>query len=149
MTDQAAATSAPTTTEERPNRRGAHLEPFTSEKAAEAGRKSGEVRRARAQAKAMERKAGAEALNALLTEYEGHNLPQTAKALALDIMRRVVTRDIPVKNGAEAAQIMRAVHEIYRLETGQSTSNSFSASVSSEDALRLLEEMRAQAGEGR
>lgn len=130
------------------SKRGAHLTPFTHEAAVEAGRKSGEVRRERARLKAIERKQGAAALAALVETYEGQNLPETAVALALELMRRVAAGEVPVRNGAEAAALLDKLHAIYRLETGQSTSNALSLSGSAEEVLRRIHEVRdPQAGE--
>jgi len=116
----------------------AHLKPFTKETAAAAGRKSAEVRRQKAALRRAEQKRSSEALRAIIGQYERGDLPDVAVALAQDIMRKVATGEIPVRNGAEAAALLDKLHTIYRLETGQSTAQSLNVNVSASDALEAL-----------
>lgn len=96
-------------------------------RASAAGKKSGEVRKARREAeqasRALEQAESKAALEAFLS-LDLHDVPLAvaARNAALLVIKRVVLDRIPVRNGAEAAQLIEKLHAIARLEEGESTS---------------------------
>jgi hypothetical protein len=94
------------------------LVPFDKESARQAGLKSAEARRVRKLARAADVEQVATEVRKLVVQYERHELGPMAFAACADLVGRVVRGDIPVRNGSEAADLMRALVDIGRLESG-------------------------------
>ena len=124
--------------------RGSGLTPFKKgdPRAVAAGKKSAEARRQRAAVERAAKRKSIASLTALVDTYAGTELPPTAAAFVLHIMQMVVTGEIEVRNGAEAAALIDKAHTVYRLETGQSTSNAATLSLGADAVLSRLDEAR-------
>lgn len=64
-----------------------------------------------------------------------------ARFAAAQLVRRLVAGEFPISSGREAAQVMKALHEIARLEAGQATA--ITSEVSAEDVVRQMESFSA------
>jgi hypothetical protein len=96
----------------------ANLTPFDSERAREAGRRSGEAKRARALAKRETVDDIAVGLRTLAATYRREELAPIAIGAAIDLIGRVTRGEIPVRNGSEVAELVRALVDIGRMESG-------------------------------
>jgi len=95
------------------------LTPFDSERARLAGLRSAEVRRARKVAGRLASEEVARDVRALAETYQRQELGPIAIAAAIDLIGRCARGEIPVRNGAEAADLVRALVDIGRLEAGE------------------------------
>lgn len=68
-----------------------------------------------------------------------------ARFAAAQLVRRLVAGEFPIRSGREAAQVMKALHEIARLEAGQATS--ISSEVSAEDVLKQMDSFASRVKE--
>lgn len=96
-----------------------------SEHARQLGLKSAAARIARREAETAgnitrARQAG-EHLQLLMTSFTRDDLGPAASAVAQQTLHRIATGEIPIRNGSEAAEILRVTVEIARLEAGQAT----------------------------
>jgi hypothetical protein len=55
------------------------------------------------------------------------------------VIQRVIANEVPIRNGAEAAALIAALHKVARLEGGESTSNVATANVSDTMTLDKLQ----------
>jgi hypothetical protein len=69
------------------------------------------------------------ALATVRESFERDELGADAAAAAGWLLGRIVTGGIPIRNGAEAAELLRALVDVARLEAGESTSNTVVAHV--------------------
>ena len=128
-----------------------HLQPFTKgdPRAKEAGRKGGQTRARNAKAKRDTGLATAQqaatTLNTLHTHFDRATLGQDAANIAQYILGRIGTGDIPIRNGDEAAALLRALVDIARLEEGQATSHTITAHLSTTEAIARVQELQARA----
>ena len=128
--------------------RTTHLQPFTKgdPRAVEAGRKGAETRRAKRDAAALvsvkDADAGAHMVQRLMTRYERGNLGPVAAAAAQHVIAGVATGAIPMRNGSEAADFLRVVFDMARLEEGQHTSATLHASVDTAALVARIEALR-------
>lgn len=100
-----------------------HLQPhrWTPERAREAGKKSAQVRRARKAATAKNAAQLSAHLGAVRATFEGADLVESISAVLVVVLARVAAGEIPVRHAGDAAELVRALHEVARLETGQPT----------------------------
>lgn len=123
-----------------------HLQPFAkgSERARELGRRGGQARAAKAAAKrdaaAATTQQAADALHTATQRFNRQDLAPHAAAAAQLIIGRVATGDIPVRNGDEAAALLRALVDVARLEEGQHTAATIIAHA---DTSQMLDRIRA------
>ena len=117
-----------------------HLTPFTKgdPRAIAAGRKGGETRRANRDARVKKAADAAKQLATFSETFERSTLGSNAANVAQYIMGRVGTGDIPVRNGDEAAALLRALVDIARLEEGQATSHTISATYGADAVARVV-----------
>lgn len=147
----------PMTTPAQPNKHPDGRPRFTSEQAREAGRKSGEARRRKkaereasqalalaARLRAVDRADGRDVLH---TTDGNRSQPYDLRSGALEaanlLIDRVLSGQVEIRHGSDLAALLDKVHTVYRLETGQSTSNAASLTMSSEQAIQRLEQARA------
>lgn len=137
-----ASGSGPTTT---PSRTGG-LIPFRKGdgRAAAAGAKGAEVRRARRDAAASSARAVAAVLGEVRDTFDRETLGPDAAAAAGWVVAQVVAGKVPMRNADEAATLLRALVDVARLEAGQSTSNAVVAHVGPNAVASILE-LRDQA----
>jgi hypothetical protein len=57
-----------------------------------------------------------------ITAREGLTIGEAAHAVALDVLGRVGRGEIPVRNASEAADLVRVLVDVARLDAGQATS---------------------------
>ena len=102
----------------------ANLRPFRKgdPAASIAGRKGAETRRAKRAITRAETVAVAKHLQLLALSYERDQLGDSAAALAMEMIGRVSRGEIPVRNGSEAAELVRVLVDVARIEAGQYTS---------------------------
>jgi hypothetical protein len=81
-------------------------------------------------------------LSDLVEACPRHRLGPTAAAVAADILARVANGDVEVRNGTEAAALLRVLYDMARLESGQPTSAALVAHLSTDEVLRRIEELR-------
>jgi len=112
---------------------------FNSTTAKEAGRKSGAARRAR---KAERDLTASEA--STLIDSTNADLGPLARVTAAHVMGRVLSGEIPVRNGSDAASVLRVAHDVARLEAGEATAITVSTSMSDEGIAVAAEQLRAK-----
>lgn len=117
---------------------------FTAENAREMARRSAESRaRNRAAGRATPEEV-ARNLRALTGRYQRDQLGPTAFAAAVELVGRVATGEVPVRNAGEAAELLRALVDIGRMEGGEATSHALVGHVSVAELAERLR--RHQAG---
>lgn len=126
-----------------------HGSRFDSERAREAGRKSGEARRR----KAEQQKSLKKAVRATLAQpFDRTEVGLSAFVAANKIVERVLSGEIPIRHGQDAAAMYTALISTARLEAGEATSHtahlSLSSGQSAAEALDKIREAQAQAGDG-
>lgn len=134
MTDQPAETRA--------GRNGQLKVITTTERARELGKKSAAARIARREAEragniSRSREAG-QHLQALMQSFQRADLGPAASAVAQQTLHRIATGEIPIRNGSEAAEILRVTVDIARLEAGQATSQTAHIALSAEQVQARL-----------
>jgi hypothetical protein len=118
------------------------LQPFTSETASKAGKASAAARRARRDADVSKSRDAAKVLDTFASSFARDNLGGNAANVAQYILGRIGTGAIPVRNGDEAAALLRALVDIARLEEGQATSHTLTAHLSTEAAVARVAAIR-------
>lgn len=118
------------------------LQPFTKDNAREMALRSAEVRRAKREAIEAEKRKGTELLASLRETHRREDLGEFSALFVLEVLQRVLRGEIPIRNGSEAAAVMREAHQIHRLETGQATSHAVTLRASAEDVLSRIETVR-------
>lgn len=122
-------------------RRGAHLKPFDSESARIAAQRSAEARRARKELARNEHANISTQLRRVREAYKREELGPNAAAMAQHLMSQVITGQIPVRNGAEAAELIRCGVDIARLEAGQNTSQTAHIAMSAAEVQARLADL--------
>lgn len=127
----------------------ANLQPFTKgdPRAVEAGRKGAEVRRANRARQAGDAQTVATELATLRASFERETLGPNAAAAAQWLIARVTRGDIPVRNGDEAAALLRAFVDVARLEAGEATAHSIHATIDRGEAVARVAALQARARE--
>lgn len=125
----------------------ANLIPFKKgdARAVEAGKKGAAAKRARRAAQAATSEAVARELDTLRTTLQRDDLGPTAAAAAQLLIGRVATGDIPVRNGDEAAALLRALVDVARIEEGQHTSASIVGHIDGTAAIERIRSLREAA----
>lgn len=118
---------------------------FTHDTAAAAGRKSADARRAKGIARAAEPTELARRLAEFRQTFGATDLSADVLTVAGVLMARLASGEIPVRNGGEAADLLRALHEIARLEAGQPTSLSATVTIDQAQAVARLAELQSRA----
>ena len=98
-----------------------------SAQAAELGRKSGEARRLKAEAKRRDQEieqARQQRVLDVVTLPARSDLAVRIRETTAQILDALLTGDIPIRNGKEAADLIGTLHAVQRLEEGQPTSMS-------------------------
>jgi len=116
---------------------------FTTETARAAGLKSAEARRARRALETRDATALAQQLDNVRQAFTRHDLGPNAAAVAGQIMSRCLTGDIPVRNGDEAAALLRVLVDVARLEAGAPTA--LSATLTTAEVVDHIGELQARA----
>lgn len=120
-------------------------------RASELGRRGAQARQRNREAKAIATvntaEAGAAAIASLAAAYDRANLATGAAAAAQHVIARVTNGDIPIRHGGDAAELLRALVDIARLEEGQATSHVLHGSISAELGERITA-LQAQLAEG-
>lgn len=126
-----------------------NLTPFAKGdgRASEAGRKGAETRRAKAQARHVDNVTMVNTLRTLATAIERDELGTLTLGVAVYVLGRVATGQVPIRHASDAAELVRVLVDIARLEAGQPTSTSLVAHLTSADARARLAELRQLAGE--
>lgn len=120
------------------------LRPFTSDTAREAAQRSVQVRREKAALKKRENDSLAAHLRTLRASFEREDLGPSAAAMAQHLMSQVITGLIPVRNGSEAAELIKCAVDIARLESGEATSLTVQASMTTDQVRARLEQIQGQ-----
>ena len=131
---------------------GSHdqLTPFVKgdERAREAGRKSVEVRRQKALAnKVQEAKNAtdlAQHLATFTTTFSRDDIGAQAAAVGQMILARLAANQIPIRHAADAAELLKVLVDVTRLEEGLHTTASLSATLSSEAVIARIEQLRGE-----
>lgn len=124
----------------------------TTERARELGKKSAAARIARREAEragniSRSREAGAH-LQALMQSFQRADLGPAASAVAQQTLHRIATGEIPIRNGSEAAEILRVTVDIARLEAGQATSQTAHIAMSAADVQARLADLAQRVSPG-
>ena len=129
------------------NGNSAQLQPFTKgdPRAVAAGKKSVEVRRQRAIAEKAAQAADASTLAGHLATFSAtfqrDDLGQQTAAVAAMILAKLAAGQVPIRHAGDAAELLKVLVDITRLEEGQSTSNVLHGSV---QIVERIEAMRAE-----
>lgn len=117
-----------------------NLTPFTKgdPRAVAAGKASAATRAANRDSRVKAARQAAAQLVTFNESYQRGNLGANAANVAQFILGRIGTGDIPVRNGDEAAALLRALVDIARLEEGQATSHTLTATLSAADAVQRV-----------
>ena len=118
---------------------------FTPETASAAGKKSAAARAARKALAPRQATELAQQLTAVTQAFERSHLGPAAAATAQQLLSRVLTGDIPVRNGDEAAALLRVMVDVARLEAGQATGHTITATLSTKEAVERVEQLQRQA----
>ena len=121
------------------------LTPFDSESASRAGKRSAEVRRQRALARQVAAADDARTLANHLETYsqtfQREDLSTNTAAVAAMILAKLAAGQVPIRHAGDAAELLKVLVDITRLEEGQSTSNVLHGSV---EIVKRIEAMRAE-----
>lgn len=118
---------------------------FDSERARAAGRKSAANRKAKAAVAARRPAQLRQHLSTVREAFAAVDIGESVVAVAGILLARLAAGEIPVRNGAEAAELLRSLHDIARLEAGQPTSIAASVRVDGNAALDRLERLQQSA----
>jgi len=128
-----------------------HLTPFRKgeARAAEAGRKGAETRRAQKTSRARSAKEIVKVLDTIVETFDRSRLGPQAAASAGWLLARITAGQVPIRNAEEAASLLRALVDVARLEEGQPTSTALVAHVGASataEVLALRDQARAALG---
>ena len=125
------------------------LTPFTAESASEAGRKSGEARRQKALAKRVanttQARELADHLQTFADTFDRQTIGTHTAAVAAMILAKLAAGQVPIRHAADAAELLKVLVDITRLEEGQATSHVMHGSV---QIVERIEQMRAELTRG-
>ena len=124
----------------------AQLTPFTSATGRAAGLASAERRKALAAVRRRDARTVAGQLDEAVRAFQRQDLGGQCAAAAGWLVAQVVAGHIPVRNADEAAQLLRALVDVARLESGDPTSTALVAHVGATATAQVLA-LRDQARE--
>ena len=137
-----------------PGQRGnPNLTPFRKGdgRASAAGKASADKRRAARASRATAARDVSDALASVLATFHREDLGDASAAVAGWLLGRISAGQVPVRNAGEAADLLRALVDVARLEAGQATSTSVVAHVGSTataEVLALRDRARTMLGTG-
>jgi hypothetical protein len=123
------------------------LQPFTKgdNRASELGKRGAAARKAKREATQLvtvrDASVGAELVDTLTSRYDRDKLGGAAAAAVQHLIANVTSGAVPIKDATDAANLIRVLFDVARLEEGQSTSNIMHGSVA---MLERIESMRAE-----
>jgi hypothetical protein len=127
-----------------------NLKPFNPETASLAGKRSAEARRAKALAQraadANNAREAAEHLATFTQAFPRDSMGPNAAAIGNYILSRIALGLIPIRHAADAAELLKVVVDIARLEEGQATSHTLHASIDSAAIVARIEQLRHELG---
>ena len=124
----------------------ANLRPFKDSAAASAaGKKGAETRRAKALLKQADSKALSAQLKLIRSTFSRDDLGPTAAALATHVMANISAGNIPIRHAGEAAELLRVLVDVARLEAGEATAHTLSATMTAEQVTARVAELQRQA----
>lgn len=127
-----------------------NLQPFAKgdPRAVEAGRKGAEVKRQKREAlkivRVADARAGAAILATLTEGYQRDQLGASAAGAAQHVIARIANGEIPIKDASDAAALLKVLHDMTRLEEGQSTSNIMHGTIDAGAILQRIEALRGE-----
>lgn len=147
--DDSATTRDSATTATRDRRSG--LQPFRKgdPRTAELAKKGADTRRANAAARKASTRATADTLRSVRDTFTRGELGESSAAVAGWLLGRIAAGAIPVRNAGEAADLLRALVDVARLEAGQATSTALVAHVgtgATAEVLALRDKARVMLG---
>jgi hypothetical protein len=74
--------------------------------------------------------------------HDRGELGTTARAAAIDLIGRVVVGEIPIRNGTDAANLIRVLVDVARLEENQPMRTAMVAQLSTEDFAERIRQMQ-------
>lgn len=83
-----------------------------------------------------------------MQSFNREHLGPAASAVAQQTLHRIATGEIPIRNGSEAAEILRVTVDIARLEAGQATSQTAHIALSAEQVQARLAELQGRVSPG-
>lgn len=119
-----------------------NLKPFTTETSRAAAQRSAEVRRVKRDARRKEAQSVARHLATLTDVHDRDRLGPIAAAAAMDCIGRVSSGEVPIRNASEAAEWVRVLVDVARLEAGEATSASIVAHIGPAEVKSLRDEAR-------
>lgn len=129
--------------------RSDQLVKFTPETAAEAGRRGGIARAEKARAQRAAAAQDAETLAAHLATFSERfsrdDIGTHTAAVAAMILAKLAAGQVPIRHAADAAELLKVLVDITRLEEGQATSHVMHGSV---QIVERIEQMRAELTRG-
>ena len=133
--------------------RKAGLRPFVKgdPRTVEAARKGAAANAVKRASRAASGREVALALATVTDSARREDLGPNAAGVASWLMGRIVQGAIPIRNGDEAASLLRALVDVARLEAGESTSNTLVAHVgagAAAEVIALRDQARAALGTG-
>ena len=128
--------------------RSDQLTPFNSETASAAGKKGAAVRRQRALARKAAQASDAQTLATFLSElpatFDRDQLPQHTAGVAAFILAKIAAGQVPIRHAGDAAELLKVLVDVTRLEEGQHTSAHLSASIDAESIVARIESLRGE-----
>jgi hypothetical protein len=117
----------------------ANLQPFQKgdPRASEAGRRGAAAKRAKREIERASSQETSAHIATLVTTYTREDLGPAAAAAAVELIGRVSRGEIPVRHAGDAAELVKVLVDVARLEAGESTSNAVVAHVTSDQLARV------------
>jgi hypothetical protein len=127
----------------------ANLKPFTKgdPRASEAGRRGAQAREAKRHAQRADNLAIAQRLRTLTAVHQRDDLGPQAAAVAADILGRISAGEIPCRHVGDAAELLRVLVDVARLEAGETTTNAAVVHVSARDVAEHVNDLQRRARE--
>jgi hypothetical protein len=131
--------------------RRTNLRPFVpgDPRAAEAGRKGAETRAAKRAARVTSSRETAAVLRTIVDTFHRGDLGEASAAVAGWLLGRIAAGQVPIRNAGEAADLLRALVDVARLEAGEATSTAIVAHVgagATAEVLALRDQARRMLG---
>jgi hypothetical protein len=121
-------------------------------RASELGKRGAEARRRKREAQQLvtveDASAGANLIDTLTSRYNRDNLAPSAAAAAQHLIAKLGNGDIPIKDGTDFANALRALVDVARLEEGQATSHTLHASMDAGAIVARIEQLRGELAPG-
>jgi hypothetical protein len=124
-----------------------HLKPFRKgdPRASQAGKRGAATRAARAAAQRATIDTLATHVRTLTHTYDRAELGPAAAAAAVDAIARVSSGEVPFRHAGDAAEWVRVMVDVARLEAGQATSQSVVAHLTAEATAARFAELQQRA----